>query len=131
MKGNVIVDKSFGCAVKLVGLYKKLSTDKREFVLSKQLLRSSTSIGANIKEAVGGVSRKGFIAKLHIACKESRETQYLIKLLIETRYLEEIDTSALVIDLEEIRKYWHPSFIPLNVAVELFIFLIIKKWCIF
>jgi four helix bundle protein len=104
MKENVIVTKSFVFAVKVVKLYQKLSTDKKEFVLSKQLLRSGTSIGANIEEAVGGVSRKEFIVKLQIAYKESRETHYWLRLLLEAGYMEKNEFDSMLPDLEEIQK---------------------------
>jgi four helix bundle protein len=71
---NIIQEKSFAFAVRLVKLYKYLCDEKREFVLSKQLSRSGTSIGANVEEAIGGHSGKDFIFKLSIAYKEARET---------------------------------------------------------
>jgi four helix bundle protein len=74
VKENVIVDKTFRFSVSIVKLYQYLTDNKKEFVLSKQLLKSGTSIGANVEEAVGGLSRKDFIAKLQIAYKESWET---------------------------------------------------------
>ena len=77
---NVVVQKSYAFAVRIVRVYQYLSEEKREFILSKQLLRSGTSIGANIEEAVGGQSDKEFFSKLTIACKESRETIYWIRL---------------------------------------------------
>ncbi len=76
MKDNVIQDKSFQFAIKIVKLYKYLCDEKKEFVLSKQLLRSGTLVGANIEEAIGGQSRKDFYAKLTISYKEARETHY-------------------------------------------------------
>ena len=72
-KDNIIQTKSYDFALRIVKLYKHLSQEKKEFVLSKQLLRSGTSIGANIEEAIGGQSRKDFFAKLTIAYKEARE----------------------------------------------------------
>ena len=84
MKENVIVEKSFAFAVKIIKLYQHLSANQKEYVLSKQLLRSGTSIGANVEEAVGGVSRKEFIQKIQIAYKEAREVKYWIRLLLET-----------------------------------------------
>jgi len=76
-KDNIIQIKSYDFAVRIVKLYKHLSQEKKEFVLSKQLLRSGTSIGANIEEAIGGQSRKDFFAKLTKAYKEARESQLL------------------------------------------------------
>ena len=81
---NVIQIKSYAFAVKIIKIYQFLANDKKEFVLSKQLLRSGTSIGANIEEAIGGQSSKDFYAKLTIAYKEARETHYWIRLLRDT-----------------------------------------------
>src|SRR5574344_242105 len=88
MSGKVIVlDKSFEFAVRIVKLYKFLCDDKKEFVLSKQLLRAGTSIGANINEAQAGQSKADFIAKMAIASKEARESKYWIDLLIKIKNL--------------------------------------------
>jgi four helix bundle protein len=103
---NIILDKSFAFAVKAVKLYKHLCDDKKEYVLSKQLLRSGTSIGANINEAQAAQSTNDFIAKLSIASKEARESQYWIKLLIETDYLSlsNGNTQVLQNEINEIVK---------------------------
>ncbi|GAB7257032.1 hypothetical protein OBPA_14970 [Polaribacter sp. OB-PA-B3] len=85
-KDNIIQTKSYNFAVRIIKLYKHLSQEKKEFVLSKQLLRSGTSIGANIEEAIGGQSRKDFLAKLTIAYKEARESHYWIRLLKDTDF---------------------------------------------
>ena len=85
-KDNIIQNKSYAFAVKIVKVCKGL-VDKKEFILSKQLLRSGTSIGANIEEAIGGQSKKDFFAKLTISYKEARETHYWIRLLADTQYL--------------------------------------------
>lgn len=103
-KENVIQKKSYSFAVKMVKLYQHLSSEKREFVLSKQLLRSGTSIGANVEEAIGGQSRKDFYAKLSIAYKEVRESNYWIRLLNDTNYLSNEETIPLLRDSEEILK---------------------------
>jgi len=84
---NEIVDLSFAFAVRIVRLHKYL-TKKKEFTLSNQLLRSGTSIGANVTESQDAQSKKDFIAKLSIALKEARESRYWIELLIETDYLD-------------------------------------------
>ena len=85
MKGNnVLVDKSFKFAVRIVKLYKYLSENKKEFILSKQLLRSGTSVEANINETQEAQSKNDFISKLSISLQEARETNYWIKLLKET-----------------------------------------------
>ncbi len=84
---NIIQQKSFEFAIKIVDLYRYLCQEKREYVLSKQILKSGTSIGANIEEAIGGQSAKDFISKISISYKEARETIYLIKLLEAGHYL--------------------------------------------
>ncbi len=76
MNDNVLLDKSFAFAIRTVRAYKFLTEEKKEYVLSKQFLRSGTAIGANAQEAVGGQSRPDFISKLSIAYKEARETHY-------------------------------------------------------
>ena len=80
MKENIIQQKSYLFAIKIIELYKHLIGTKKEFVLSRQLLRSGTSIGANIEEALGGQSKKDFISKISIAYKEARETKYWLSL---------------------------------------------------
>jgi four helix bundle protein len=99
---NIVQEKSFAFAVRAVNAYKYLSTEKKEFVLSKQFLRSATSIGANIEEAIGGQSKADFIAKLSISYKEARETAYWIKLLKQTEYLTETEGESLLTDVEEL-----------------------------
>ena len=103
---NIILEKSFAFAVRIVKLYKYLSDDKKEFVLSKQLLRCGTSIGANINEAQAGQSKADFISKMSIASKEARESKYWIDLLIKTDYLDvnESYVQSLICDIEEIVK---------------------------
>lgn len=101
---NIIQDKSFAFAIRVVNLYKYLITDKKEFVLSKQLLRSGTSIGANIEESIGGASGKDFIHKINIAYKESRESIYWLKLLSATNFIEQSDFENLHNDAEELCK---------------------------
>lgn len=96
--------KSYAFAVKIVKVYKYLCDEKREYVLSKQLLRSGTSIGANIEEAIGGQSRKDFYAKLTISYKEARETHYWIRLITDTNYLEPEKSKELLGDCEELLK---------------------------
>ena len=104
MSDNIILDRSFDFAIRVVKLYKHLCDDKKEYVLSKQLLRSGTSIGANINEAQAGQSKKDFIAKMAIASKEARESKYWINLLIKTDYLNKDDkhVKTLVNDIDEI-----------------------------
>ena len=102
---NVVLDKSFAFAVRIVRLYKYLCS-KKEYVLSKQLLRCGTSIGANVNEAQAGQSKADFIAKMSIASKEAREAKYWIELLIKTDYLnaQEQHTKSLLNEIEELIK---------------------------
>jgi len=106
MDKNVVLDKAFNFAIRVVNLYKFLCKDKKEYTLSKQLLRSGTSIGANVNEAQAGQSKNDFIAKMAIASKEARESKYWIRLLIETKYLdkESKHTESLLSEIEEIIK---------------------------
>ena len=101
---NVIVDKSKAFALKVIALYKKLCDTNREFVMSKQLLKSGTSIGANIKEAQQGQSKADFYAKLYISLKEASETEYWLELLHESGYIGEEEFSAIYQDCQEIIK---------------------------
>ena len=82
-------DQEYGFSVRIVNLYKWLCNEKKEFVLSKQLLRSGTSIGANLSEAQSAISKADFAAKVYISLKESKETLYWIELLYRTKYLDE------------------------------------------
>jgi len=105
MKGNNVVQiKSYAFAVRVVKACQYLNNEKKEFILSKQLLRSGTSIGANIEEAIGGQSEKDFFAKLTIAYKEARESHYWIRLLKDTSYLNEDESNSLLTDVEELLK---------------------------
>lgn len=101
-RDNVIVDKSFDFAVRIVNLHKHLTAEKKEFVLSKQLMRSGTSIGANVSEAVRGQSDADFISKLSIALKEANETDYWLRLLNKTDYLNEKEYESISKDLDEV-----------------------------
>lgn len=94
--------KSFAFSVRVVNAYKYLVKEHKEFVLSKQFLRSGTSIGANAEEAIGGQSRNDFISKLAIAYKEARETKYWIKLLRATGFLDQEQSESLLTDAEEL-----------------------------
>jgi four helix bundle protein len=98
---NIIQDKSYAFALRTVFLYKFL-TEKREFILSKQVLRSGTSIGANVEEAIGCHSRKEFAAKMSIAYKEARETLYWIRLLRDSKSLDKVQSSSMIADCDEI-----------------------------
>ena len=85
--GNIIVDKSKAFALRIIKLYKYLSEEKKEFILSKQVLRSGTSIGANVREAIRGQSKADFIFKMNISLKEASETEYWLELLGESSYI--------------------------------------------
>ncbi len=99
---NVVQIKSYAFAVRIIEVFKYLSEQKKEYVLSKQLLRCGTSIGANIEEAIGGQSSKDFYAKLTISYKEARETHYWIRLLKDTDYLSEDEAESLLKDIDEL-----------------------------
>ena len=101
---NIIVSKSMDFAVKIVNLYKYLTKEKSEYILSKQLLRSGTSIGANVNEAVRAQSTADFVAKMYIALKESGETEYWIELLEKTDYLSKVQADSILKDCGEIIK---------------------------
>ncbi len=98
---NIIQQKSFAFAIRIVNAYKYLKDEKKEFVLSKQMLRSGTSIGANIEESIGGQSKADFISKLSIAYKEARETSYWLKLLKASAYLTPDMADSLISDSNE------------------------------
>ncbi len=101
---NITLLKAKQFAVRIVRLYKYLCDEKREYVLSKQLLRSGTSIGANVSEALCGISKKDFLAKMYIAFKECVETQYWLELLKDTDYLSAGEYLSIINDSEELRK---------------------------
>ena len=99
---NVVQTKSYDFAVKVVKACFEIQKEKYEYVLSKQLLRSGTSIGANIEEAIGGQSKKDFFAKLTIAYKEARETHYWVRLMRDTQILQHNKSKELLNDVEEL-----------------------------
>ena len=99
---NIVQLKSYAFAIRIVNAYKFLTDERKEYVLSKQMLRCGTSIGANIEEAIGGQSKKDFFAKLTIAYKEARETQYWLRLLKDTEYLTSEQSASLMEDAEEL-----------------------------
>ena len=104
MRENIIINKSFEFSVQIIRTYQTLQADKKEFILSRQLVRCGTSIGANIEEAVGGISNKDFTAKMSIAYKEARETKYWLRLLYETNYFEKDQYQTLIKLCEELLK---------------------------
>ncbi len=103
-KDNIIQVKSYDFSVEVVKACRVLMEDKKEYILSKQLMRSGTSIGANIEEAIGGFSKKDFYYKLTISYKEARESLYWIRLLFDTGYLNEGIKDRLSRNCEEILK---------------------------
>ena len=102
MGENVIETKSFDFAVRIVGLYKHLTQEKKEFVMAKQLLRCGTSIGANVAEAEKGQTKADFNAKMNIAMKEANETYYWLRLLHSTDYLTDKELQSMEKDIDEI-----------------------------
>ncbi|QNF33553.1 four helix bundle protein [Adhaeribacter swui] len=103
-KENVICDKSYAFALRIIKLYKYLTLEQKEFILSKQLLRSGTSIGANVEEAIAASSKADFVHKLNIAAKEARETAYWLRLLKDSHYLPENAFESIYEDGIEIRR---------------------------
>jgi len=104
-KENIAVDKSFKLAVRIVKLYKFLCIERKEFILSKQLLRSGTSIGANIREGVAGISKADFRNKISIAHKEACETEYWLELLKETGFLTEDQFQSIFDEVVEVTPF--------------------------
>ena len=101
---NLILDKSFSFAIRTVKLYRHLCTTQHEYVLSKQLLRAGTSIGANIAEAQHAQSRADFLSKLSISLKETTETKYWLRLMSATSYLSQPEYQSIVSDCVELEK---------------------------
>jgi four helix bundle protein len=101
---NIALEKSFNFALKVIETCRSIQKNKKEFILSKQFLRSGTSIGANLHEAVGGQSKKDFLAKVFISYKEARESMYWLKLFSASGLLEKDDFKILSEELEEILK---------------------------
>lgn len=101
-KDNVVLSKSYAFSVRIVNLYKYLSSKKVDITIVRQLLKSGTSIGVNIEEAEGGHSKKEFYQKMTIAYKEARETHYWIRLLRDTEYLSEEESDSLLNDCNEL-----------------------------
>ena len=104
MKENVLIDKSIVFASRIIKLYKHLVKDKKEHIISKQIVRSGTSIGANINEANYGQSKADFISKMHIALKEAAETDYWIKLLYMSEYIDDKMSNSLLENCLEIKR---------------------------
>ena len=104
MKDNILLDKSLNFAARIVKLHKYLIKEKKETIISKQIVRSGTSIGANANEAVYGISKADFIAKLQISLKETAETEYWLKLLILSEYVTHEMGESLLSDCLEIKR---------------------------
>lgn len=101
---SIILDKSLKFAARIVRLYQYLVKNKKETIISKQIIRSGTSIGANANEAIYGVSKADFIAKLQISLKETAETEYWLRLLISSEYVTEQERNSLLNDCLEIKR---------------------------
>lgn len=101
-KENLIMDKSFAFAIRIIKLYKILCEERKEFVLSKQMMRSGTSIGALIRESEHAQSKADFINKLSIALKEANETEYWLMLLMKTDYISTDEYDSVIEDCREV-----------------------------
>ena len=104
MKENPLIDKSIAFAARIIKLHRYLIRSKKETVISKQIVRSGTSIGANINEANYGQSKADFIAKMHIALKETAETEYWLRLLVLSEYMDEKMGESLLNECLEIKR---------------------------
>ena len=101
---NVIAAKSYAFAIRIINLYKFLNTEKKEFVLSKQVLKSGTAIGALVREAEHAQSKADFLNKMNIALKEANETEYWLTLLKDTGYIQQAEFDSIIKDCEEVLK---------------------------
>ena len=104
MKDNVIVEKSMSFAVRIVKLYQYLCNEKKEYELGKQILRSGTSIGANVREGVQAQSKNDFVAKMNISLKEAAETEYWIELMHKSEILSNEQYESIIKDANEIAR---------------------------
>ena len=103
-ENNILKEKSYQFAIRIVKLYQFLKDEKKEFTLSKQILRSGTSIGANVEEAIGAQSQKDFYMKLNISYKETRETHYWLRILHDTNYIDDKQFQSIINDCDELLK---------------------------
>ena len=117
-RDSVTLDKSKNFAIRIVRLYQYLCTEKKEFVLSKQLLRSGTSIGANLAEAIYGISDKDFLSKMYISLKECAETKYWLELLFKTDYLTEQQYPSINEDCTELSKLLTSSAKTMSIKLK-------------
>lgn len=104
MAQSQVYEKAFQFSIRIVNLYKFLVSKKKEFVLSKQILKSGTSIGANLSEANGAISKAEFSAKISIAFKEAKETEYWLQLLYETKFIDKKSFDSIHHDCQELCK---------------------------
>ena len=102
--GNIIQEKSYLFALKIIKVFKNLKYSEKEHILSSQLLRSGTSIGANVEEAIGGQSKRDFLSKISISYKEAREVKYWLRLLKDSSYLNKRTANQLIDDCDELLK---------------------------
>ena len=116
---SIIKDKSFSFAVRITHLYKFIVDNKREYVLSKQLLRSGTAVGALVREAQNAESKADFVHKMAIAQKECDETMYWLELLKETKYLEDIESESIYNDSLELLKMIRSAIITTKKSYNL------------
>lgn len=104
MSNSIVAEKSKQFAIRIINLYKHLCSAKSEYILSKQILRSGTSIGANVREALNAQSKNDFISKMSVALKEAGETEYWLELLHETDYITDSEYASISADCAEINK---------------------------
>jgi four helix bundle protein len=104
MKKNILQEKSYVFALRIIKLYKYLCSEHKEYELSRQVLKSGTSIGANVEEAIGGQSEKDFLSKLSISYKEARETHYWLRLLNDSDYIETKAFDSIISECNELLK---------------------------
>jgi four helix bundle protein len=118
MKESVLREKSYQFALRIIKLYQFIISEKKEFVLSKQILRSGTSIGANVEEASQAQSKSDFVHKLSIAQKESFETDYWLRLLRDSNYLTETQADSMLNDCRELQKIITSSIKTVKVTLK-------------
>ncbi len=104
MRQNIILQKSYDFSLKIVRLYKDLIENKKDYVISRQILRSGTSIGSNVEEAIGGQSKKDFVSKLSIAYKEARETHYWLRILRDSDFIRKEQAEEFLNDCDELMR---------------------------
>ena len=102
MKESIIEEKTMAFSIRIINLYKFLNRTKKEYIVSKQILRAGTSIGANLAEAECAISRKDFLSKIYISFKECAETKYWLKLLKNTEYISQNEYASIIKDCDEI-----------------------------